>query len=155
MMPHCNKWGRVLGRGYSAGIALIGLALLCALFVVIPRPWAGDATGPEPLRASIGDLGREPQRYDKQMVIISGVVRSIEFQRGRRGSEYLLLTLEEIHAEPQPQRPTVRAVTHDLTRVKVGQQILVRGIYHITGNQGGRTYEGFIDVEEIKLESAI
>jgi hypothetical protein len=144
-----------MGRGYSAGIAPIALALLCTLFVALPRPWAGDATGDEPLRASISDLGREPQRYDKRMVIISGVVRSIEFQRGRRGSEYLLLLLEEIHAEPRQQPPTVNVVTHDLTRVKVGQQILVRGIYHITGNQGGRTYEGFIDVEEIKLESAI
>jgi hypothetical protein len=144
-----------MGRGHSTGIAPMMLALLGLLFVAVPRPWAGDTTGVEPLRASIGDLVQEPQRYDKRMVIVSGVVRSIEFQRGRRGSEYLLLTLEEIHAEPQQQRPVVNVVTQDLTRVKVGEHILVRGIYHIEGNQGGRPYVRFIDAEEIKKESAI
>jgi len=144
-----------MGRGYSMGIAPMMLALLGLLFVDLPRPWAMDTTGFEPLHASIGDLEQEPQRYDKRMVIVSGVVRSIEFQRGRRGSEYLLLTLEEIHAAPQQQRPTVSVVTQDLTRVQVGEQILVRGVFYIEGNQGGRPYERFIDAEEIKRESAI
>jgi hypothetical protein len=144
-----------MGRGHSTGIAAMMLALLGLLFVALPRPWATDTTGVEPLRASIGDLEREPQRYDKRLVIVSGVVRSIEFQRGRRGSEYLLLMLEEIHAGPQQQRPAVSIVTQDLTRVKVGEHILVRGVYHIEGNQGGRPYERFIDAEEIKRESAI
>jgi hypothetical protein len=144
-----------MGRGNLSGIAPVALALLCALFIALPRLWATGAVNVEPLRVSIGDLDREPQRYDKRMVIVSGVVRAIEFQRGRRGSEYLLLTLEEIHADLQPQRPTVSVVTHDLTRVKVGEQLLVRGVYHLEGNQGGRPYKRFIDTEEIKRESAI
>ena len=146
-----------MGRGAEAWTASIALALCGALFASLPLPrsWATDSTGKEPPRVSISDLDQEPQQYDNRMVLISGLVRSVEFQRGRRGSEYLLLTLEEIHgASPEPHQ-SVKVVTHELTRVKVGEQILVRGIYHIKGNQGGRTYEGFIDAEEIKQENAI
>jgi len=155
MMAHSSKRRGMMGRGYSAGIVPIALALLCVFFAASPRLWATDTKSVEPLRVSVGDLEREPQRYDKRMVIVSGVVRSIKFQQGRRGSEYLLLTLGEIHAGSQTQLPTVNVVTQELTRVKVGEQLLVRGVYYIEGKEAGRSYERFIDAEEIKRESAI
>jgi hypothetical protein len=141
----------VMGRGVSTGIALMLPVLMLA--------WLGgvEATepAPPPLHVSVGDLMKDQQQYDKRMVIVSGLVRSVEFQRGRRGSEYLLLMLEEIHGTSPEPHPSVKVVTHELTRVKVGEQILVRGVYHVEGHQGGHAYERFIDAEEIRKESAI
>ncbi len=134
-------------------MVLIALAVLVGSMGASTRLWAKEAASP--LRVSVGDLVREPQRYDKQRVLVSGVVRSIEFQRGRRGSEYLLLTLEEIHAESQKQLPSVSVVTADLPRLKVGEQILVQGVYYVEGKQAGRSYERFIDAEEIRRENAL
>lgn len=153
MMAHSSKWRYAVGSGFSALMVSIALAVLCGLIGAPARLWAKEAAPPR--HVSVGDLAREPQRYDKQMVIVSGVVRSIEFQRGRRGSEYLLLTLEEIHAGPQQQLPTINVVTQDVARVQIGEQLLVRGIYYVEGKQAGRPYERFIDAEEIKRESAI
>lgn len=153
MTAHSSKWRCAVGSGFSAVMVLVALAVLCGSIGVSTKLWAKEAASP--LHVSVGDLAREPQRYDKQMVIVSGVVRSIEFQRGRRGSEYLLLTLEEIRAESKEQLPTVNVVTQDIPRVKIGEQLLVRGIYYLEGKQAGRPYERFIDAEEIKRESAI
>jgi len=153
MATHSSRWRRSVGRGWLAAAVVVMLpVILCLQPGVSMNLWAKEA--PPPLRVSVGDLAREPQRYDKQMVIVSGVVRAIEFQRGRRGSEYLLLTLEEIHAGPHEQLPTVSVVTQDIPRLNVGDQVVVRGVYYIEGKQGGRPYERFIDAEEIKRESA-
>jgi hypothetical protein len=107
------------------------------------------------MRVSVGDLVREPQRYDKQRVLVSGVVRSIEFQRGRRGSEYIMLMLAEIHSTSQESGPAVTVVSLDIPRVKVGEQVLVRGVYYVEGKQAGRAYERFIDAEEIRRGNAL
>jgi hypothetical protein len=140
-----------MGRGHSLGIAVLGPALLLAWLGGPVLLEAGEAP---PLRVSIGDLAKEPQRYNKQMVLVSGMVRSVEFQRGRRGSEYLLLILEEIHGVSPGPHHSVNVVTQSVLRLNIGEQLLVRGIYYLEGNEGGRSYERFIAAEEIKHESA-
>jgi len=152
MTAYSSKWRRIVGRGALAGGLIVTLAVCGVQFGSLERLWAKEPTPPR--HVSIGDLVREPQRYDHQRVEVSGVVRSIEFQRGRRGSEYALLTLEEIHAGPQEGVPSVSVVTADLPRVKVGEQLLIRGVYYIEGKQAGRPYERFIDAEEIRRERA-
>ncbi|HTP42796.1 MAG TPA: hypothetical protein VML36_10275 [Nitrospiria bacterium] len=140
-----------MGRGVSIGIALMAPTVLLAWLGGQPVLEAREA---QPLHVSIGDLSKEPERYDKQMVLVSGMVRSIEFQRGRRGSEYLLLTLEEIHGVLPGPRQSVNVVTQSVLRVKIGEQLQVRGVYYLEGNEAGRAYERFIDAEEIKQENA-
>lgn len=153
MTAYSSKWRRLLGRGASAGVVLAVFMLFCAPPGPLTELWAKEVH-PPPVRVSIGDLAREPQRYDKQRVLVSGVVRAIEFQRGRRGSEYLLLTLEEIHAAPERRAPSVSVVTSDIPRVGVGDQIVVQGVYYVEGKEAGRPYERFIDAEEIRRERA-
>jgi hypothetical protein len=152
MTAHSSKWRCLVGRGAPVGVVLAVLTLLCMPPGPLTKLWAKEAE--PPVRVSISDLAHEPQRYDKQRVLVSGVVRAIEFQRGRRGSEYLLLTLEEIHAAPEGRAPSVSVVTADIPRVGVGDQIVVQGVYYVEGKEAGRFYERFIDAEEIRRERA-
>jgi len=149
---HSNKWRRAADRGSSIGRLLIVPVVLCALLGPPTRLWAKAAA--PPMRVSVSDLAREPQQYDKQRVLVSGVVRAMVFQRGRRGSEYVLMTLEELRGALQEPPPSVNVVTADLPRVKVGEQILVRGVYYVAGMEAGRSYDHFIDAEEIRRERA-
>jgi len=143
-----------MNRSRSIGIALLAPILVLAGLGGPATFLLANDTPPAPLRVTVGDLVKAPQRYDKRMVQVSGVVRSIEFQQGRRGSEYLLLTLEEIHGVSPAPRPSVKVVTQYVLRVQIGEQLLVRGVFYIEGKEAGRPYERFIDAEEIKTESA-
>ncbi|MEW6325289.1 MAG: hypothetical protein AB1515_07860 [Nitrospirota bacterium] len=144
----------MLGRGNrQAGLAAF-LALI-ALWALAGETAANPEAAPKPLRLAIHDLLSEPERYDGRRVLVTGFVRSVEFQRGRRGSEYLLFVLDESPASPKTGLPTLTVVSLNALNVRVGSRVVVEGVYHREGKQAGRPYEFFIDAEEIRHESAV
>jgi hypothetical protein len=75
-------------------------------------------------------------------------------QQGRRGSEYVELTLQERGTARSTDPPVVTVVSLTIPRLRVGEAALVRGVYHREGKQAGRPYEFFIDADEIRRDSA-
>lgn len=87
---------------------------------------------------TLNDLKTEPNQYDGHRIVVTGRVQSIELQQGRRGSEYVMLVLEEELANPSSTRPTIKVVSLTLPTVKQGHFALVQGTYHVEGRQAGR-----------------
>jgi hypothetical protein len=105
-----------------------------------------------PMLVTLNDLKMEPNQYDGHRIVVTGRVQSIELQQGRRGSEYVMLVLEEESANPSSTRPTIKVVSLTLPTVKQGHFALVQGTYHVEGKQAGRPFEHFIDAEVILKE---
>ncbi len=101
---------------------------------------------------TLDELKTEPGQYDGHRIVVSGRVQSIEVQQGRRGSEYVMLVLEEESANPSSARPTIKVVSLTLPQVQQGHYALVQGTYHVEGRQAGRPFEHFIDAEVILKE---
>ncbi|MBI3607462.1 MAG: hypothetical protein HY207_05820 [Nitrospirae bacterium] len=117
-----------------------------------------SAKGPSrelPLSAAIHDLLNTPKQYDGRRVLVSGFVRSIEFERGRLGSEYAILVLEETVSSVPPSVYAVRVISLTFPTVRKCQHALVQGTYHLEGNQAGRPYEHFIDAEAVLQDDAV
>lgn len=98
---------------------------------------------------TLNDLKTEPNQYDGHRIVVSGRVQSIEVQQGRRGSEYVMLVLEEESVNPSSTRPTIKVVSLTLPQVQRGHHALVQGTYHVEGKQAGHPFEHFIDAEVI------
>lgn len=114
-------------------------------------PWLAEGAPKElPLLVTVGDLSDNPDRYDGHRVVVTGYVRSMEVQIGRRGSEYVLLTLEESRSSHSKSPLTVISIT--APAVQKGHHALIQGIYRREGRQGGRPFHHFIDAEVILRE---
>jgi hypothetical protein len=124
------------------------------LFLLLLLAFSADsiAKGPlkePPLSVTIGALLAGPDQYDGQRVIVSGRVRSIELQKGRRGSSYVMIVLEEMDFQSGESVPSVNVIILNVPPVYEGNEVLVQGVYHREGRQAGRTFEHFIDAEVI------
>jgi hypothetical protein len=104
-----------------------------------------------PMLVSVTELTADPDQYDGHRIVVTGYVRSMEIQRGRRGSEYIMLVLEE-KASNTSSAPSVSVVSLTLPPVREGGHALVQGVYHREGRQAGRTFEHFIDAEMVLRE---
>jgi hypothetical protein len=135
-----------------------------ALVLLFLGGWPGPASG-APLRANtsakelpmlvtVGELAAQPDQYHNHRIVVSGRVRSIEIQRGRRGSEYVMLILEEVASDAAESAPTVAVISLTLPKVGQGHHALVQGVYHREGRQGGQPFEHFIDAEVVLREES-
>jgi hypothetical protein len=104
------------------------------------------------MTVTIEKLSTESDQYDGQRIIVVGRVRSIEVQTGRRGSSYAMLVIEETDHSPGGPVHSVNVIILDVPSVRVGNDVLVQGVYHQEGRQAGKTFEHFIDAEAILLE---
>ncbi|MBI3802153.1 MAG: hypothetical protein HY282_00120 [Nitrospirae bacterium] len=105
-----------------------------------------------PLLVTLNDLQSEPSQYDGHRIVVTGRVRSIEVQQGRRGGDYVMLVLEDDNAAGASSQFSIRVVSLTLPAVQRGHQALVQGTYHVEGRQAGRPFENFIDAEVILKE---
>ncbi|MBI3811374.1 MAG: hypothetical protein HY283_04105 [Nitrospirae bacterium] len=102
-----------------------------------------------PMLVTVSDLAAEPGRYDGHRVVVTGLVRSIEMQTGRRGSEFLLLILDEDSASSSGTVQPVQVYSPTIPKVREGDHALVQGVYHKEGKQAGRLFDHFVDAEVI------
>jgi hypothetical protein len=134
-------------------IQLSRVAFLSLLVLLIASNMM-PATGPAkelPLLVTVRDLANEPGEYDGHRVVVTGRVQSMEIQTGRRGSEFLMLVLEE-DAPSSPSSNAVQPVqvfSPTIPKVQRGDRALVQGVFHIEGRQAGRSFEHFVDAEVI------
>ena len=135
------------------GPVSVALFLLPFFFLIVTYEETSAKKPPKelPMLVTVGDLTDDPGQYDGHRVVVNGHVRSIEIQRGRRGSEYIFLVLEEVDA-PNPKGPTVSVISLTPPPVRQGNKALVQGVYHGEGYQAGKPFENFIDAEVILRE---
>lgn len=132
----------------SSRVVFLSLLGLLIASNIIP------ATGPAkelPLLVTVRDLANEPGEYDGHRVVVTGRVQSMEIQTGRRGSEFLMLILEE-DAPSAPSSDAIEPVqvfSPTIPKVHRGDRALVQGVFHIEGRQAGRSFEHFVDAEVI------
>lgn len=126
----------------------------------LPGPVFGAAlkanTSPKelPMLVTVGELAAQPDQYHNHRIVVSGRVRSIEIARGRRGSEYVMLILEEVVSDDAESASTVAVISLTLPKVGRGHHALVQGVYHREGRQGGQPFEHFIDAEVVLREES-
>ncbi len=131
-------------------------SILVILFLLSFRG-ALIAKGPlktPPVTVTVGVLSAASEQYDGQRVIVTGRVRSMEVQTGRRGSSYVMMVLEEVGSPSGKANPTVNVIILDIPKVNTGSDVLVQGIYHREGRQAGKTFEHFIDAEAVLKEKS-
>jgi len=102
-----------------------------------------------PVLVTVGDLAEKPGQYDGHRVVVTGRVRSMEMQLGRRGSEYLMIILEEDSPASSGKVKPVQVYIPTIPKVREGDRALVQGVYHIEGMQAGRSFEHFVDAEVV------
>jgi len=98
---------------------------------------------------TVNDLKKEPGQYDGHRIVVTGRVQSIEIQRGRRGSEYVMMVLEGESTSANGPGQTIQVISLSPPTVREGYSALVQGTYHVEGKQAGRPFENFIDAEVI------
>ena len=139
-------------------ILLTKHVIVALLFLFLMGRLAGgpvQAEGPAkelPMLVTLTDLQSEPSQYDGHRIVVTGRVRSIEVQQGRRGSEYVMLVLEDETPGGTSLPSSIRVVSFTLPAVRQGHYALVQGTYHVEGKQAGRPFENFIDAEIILKE---
>lgn len=102
---------------------------------------------------AIGDLAAGPARFDGHRVVVRGRVRSIETGTGRRGSEFVMLAVEEQAPDASGRLSSVRVFTFAPLPVRTGKAVLVQGTYHREGRQAGLSFEHFIEAEAVLLDT--
>lgn len=125
--------------------------LLLALLIASNMISATGAAKELPLLVTVSDLANEPGEYDGHRVVVTGRVHSMEIQTGRRGSEFIMLVLEEDSPPPSSSGAVqpVQVFSPTIPKVRQGDLALVQGVYHIEGRQAGRSFEHFVDAEVI------
>ncbi|MBI3995867.1 MAG: hypothetical protein HY349_07815 [Nitrospirae bacterium] len=141
-------------RGKKPVIGLIRPTLAVLLFLLSSLVSSEnlEAKGPQkelPMLVTVNDLAEQPGEYDGHRVVVTGRIQSMEIQRGRRGSEYLILVLEDDSAESSVNVKPVKIFSPTLPKLQEGDPALVQGVYHKEGRQGGRPWEHFVDAEVI------
>jgi len=137
---------------YSISNKKFFLVILTLLLVL---PGAGTAQSPPkelPVLVTIKELLTEPNPYDGHPVVVAGRVRSMELQTGRRGSEFIMLVLEENSPDTADPNLSIAVISLTLPKVRQGHHALIQGIYHREGRQAGRPFERFIDADTIVRE---
>jgi len=114
-----------------------------------------SASHVDPLQTSVHELYHEPHRFDGHRVSFTGLVRSIEFQRGPMGGEYLKFVVKEAGSHHSNSIATVNVILSIFPPIQVGQYVSVQGTYHHEGKWAGRYYKFFIDAERIQKEQAL
>ena len=129
--------------------------LFLFLFLFLFGPSASQGAPKElPMLVTLNDLSTEPAQYDGHRVVVTGRVRSIEVQTGRRGSQYALLILEEETSKGSDPKSTVFVISLVTPPVRQGHQALIQGVYHLEGRQAGRLFNHFIDADLIVREKS-
>lgn len=129
--------------------------LFGVLFLFLSGPATSQSAPKElPMLVTLNDLSSEPGQYDGHRVVVTGRVRSIEVQTGRRGSQYALLVLEEAAPKGSDLRSTVFVISLVTPPVKQGNQALIQGVYHLEGKQAGKLFNHFIDAELIMKDKS-
>lgn len=130
--------------------------LVCGLALVSAAPLSAKRPQKElPTPVVVRDLLARPDQYDGQRVLVSGFIRSIEMQQGRRGSEYLVLVLEDARFDDPEPAPSITVVSQDVVRLRRCDRALVQGVYHREGKQAGRPYEHFIEAEAVLQDAPL
>jgi hypothetical protein len=130
----------------------LSLAVFLSLLASLVSSGNLSAKGPPkelPMLVTVSDLAAEPGRYDGHRIVVTGRIRSIEMQTGRRGSEYLMLILEEDSPTSSGTIQPVQVFSSTFPKVQEGDLALVQGVYHKEGKQAGRVFEHFVDAEVI------
>ena len=132
------------------------VSLIVVLSLFLWRQDLAAQTPPKelPVLVTIKDLLTEPNPYDGHRVVAAGRIRSIELQTGRRGSEFIMLVLEEIAPDATEPNLSIEVISLTLPKVRQGNHVLVQGIYHREGKQAGRSFERFIDADAIIREKS-
>jgi hypothetical protein len=132
-----------------------------ALVLLAPVVWTGMGwggahaarAGEAPLNAAVHDLVERPDDYDGRLVLVTGYVGRVAWERGRRGSEYVELRLDEAGAAGGSEA-SVTVISWPGSIFKTCQHVLVQGIFHRTGKQAGRSYELFIEADAVLHDDA-
>ena len=106
------------------------------------------------MQVTVNDLAAEPEQYDGHRVVVTGRVRSLEMQMGRRGSEYFVLVLEEDSPASSGATQPVQDYSPTVPKVQRGDHALVQGVYHREGKEAGRPFEHFVEAEAILRSEA-
>lgn len=101
--------------------------------------------------ATVHELSAQPDQYDGHRVFVTGRVKMIKIEIGRRGSEFVAMTLEEISTDGA-KGPSVRVFSLTSPSLFEGSRISVQGTYHREGRFGGLPYEEFIEADAILRE---
>jgi hypothetical protein len=129
----------------AAWVALLLAGWLATGCAAPATAWAGES----PLNVAIHDLMEHPDQYDGRLVLVRGYVGHVAWERGRRGSEYVVLTVEEAGTKGPASVSTVTVIALTGPKIRPCQQVLVQGVYHREGKQAGRPYELFIDADAV------
>jgi len=135
--------------GLFSRTSLTVVLSLLVLVVFRSHPPAFGISKELPLQVTVSDLASQPKLYDGHRVVVTGRVRSMEMQLGRRGSEYLMIVLEEDSPTSSDKVKPVQVYIPTVPKVREGDRALVQGVYHIEGKQAGRFFEHFVDAEAI------
>ena len=143
-----SRWGKKPAK------RLIQLSLVVFLSLAASFLSSGNlaAKGPQkelPMLVTVSDLDAQPGQYDGHRVVVTGRVRSMEVQIGRRGSEFMMLVLEEDSPTSAGKVKPVQVYSPTVPKVRQGDHALVQGVYHKEGKQAGRFFEHFVDAEAI------
>ena len=130
----------------------VSLILLLSLFLWRQELAAQTPPKELPVLVTIKDLLTEPNPYDGHRVLVAGRILSMELQTGRRGSEFIMLVLEEKAPSTTEANLSVQVISLTIPKVRQGNDALVQGVYHREGNQAGRPFEHFIDADAIIRE---
>lgn len=146
MRQTCRCYFISIAKSRFVPIFLASLFLsFSPISLLVAQPTAKEL----PMLVTLNDLKAEPGQYDGHRIVVTGRVQSIEVQQGRRGSEFVMLVLEEESPNPSSTGSTIKVVSLTLPTIQRGHHALVQGTYHVQGKQGGRPFEHFIDAEVI------
>ncbi|HSG05539.1 MAG TPA: hypothetical protein VLB09_03975, partial [Nitrospiria bacterium] len=87
-------------------------------------------------------------------VVVSGRVRDISLQKGRRGGNYIVIRLESLKNNPKETHPVVKVFSLTPAPVLRGHEALVQGKYFVRGRAAGLPFENFIQADAIMREPA-
>ncbi|MBI1823341.1 MAG: hypothetical protein HY200_01785 [Nitrospirae bacterium] len=121
------------------------LLALGAELVLSPKLVASDTVNPVP----VNKIRLSPDDYDGKRVKVSGQVRSITSDRGRRGSEFLTIVIEGTKTNLEETSETLKVFIYFAPPIKKGSSVIVFGTYHKSGHWGGTEQQHFIEASKI------
>ncbi|HEY5593992.1 MAG TPA: hypothetical protein VIL61_02395 [Nitrospiria bacterium] len=125
---------------------------LAILFLSGGYPWRGIGLAKDlPIPATVQELSAQPDQYDGHRVFVTGRVKVIKIEVGRRGSEFVAMSLEE-SSKDGAKGPSVKVFSLTSPPLFEGSRISVQGTYHREGRFGGVPYEEFIEADAILRE---
>lgn len=132
---------------------VVPIMIIFSLIYIFALPALAQSVKELPRLVTLNELQMEPSEYHGHRIVVTGRVRSIEVQKGRRGGEYVMLVLEDENAGGAPSQFSIRVVSHTLPMIEQGHYALVQGTYYVEGKQAGRAFENFIHAEVILNEN--